>query len=150
MRSTLTKIIGTAAVVAAMFHADPAHAQGRGNGKGNDKHHDRRHDRGDDRDDGRHAYGRKVPPGLAKKGGLPPGQAKKLYRTDDGVVALLDAFGRIRFKVVRNVPEGDRRYVYYRNGDGAVRRAIVSPGDDRLRFGNLPNDIARQVIARLY
>jgi hypothetical protein len=129
MRSTLSKVLGTAAVLAALLHADPAQAQGRGKGEG---------------------HGHKVPPGLAKKGGLPPGQARKLYRADDGVVALRDVFGRNGYTVVRTVPEGDARYVYYRSGDGTVRRAIVRPGEDRLSFGNVPSDIVRQVVARLY
>jgi hypothetical protein len=131
MRSTLSKVLGTAAVVAALLHADPAQAQGRGKGDG-------------------HGHGHKVPPGLAKKGGLPPGQARKLYRADDGVVALRDVFGRNGYTVVRTVPEGEARYGYYRSGDGTVRRAIVRPGEERLSFGNVPSDIVRQVVARLY
>jgi hypothetical protein len=131
MRSSLKTILGTAAVVAAVLHADPAQAQGRGHGQG-------------------HGNGQKVPPGLAKKGGLPPGQAKKLYRADDGVVVLRDVFGRNGYTVVRTEPDGDARYVYYRTRDGDVRRAVVRPGDDRLSFSNVPSDLLRQVVARLY
>jgi hypothetical protein len=39
--------------------------------------------------------------------------------------------------------------VYYRSGDGTVRRAVVSPGEDRLRFGNVPGELLRQVYTRL-
>ena len=92
----------------------------------------------------------KIPPGLAKKGGLPPGQAKKLYRTDDGVVVLRDVFGRHGYTVVRTTNNGDARYVYYRLGNGAVRRAIVIPGSSRLRFRNVPDALVREIYSRLY
>jgi hypothetical protein len=127
-----------------------AQGKGRGNGRDHDRTHDRTHDRGDDHGMAQGNAGRRVPPGLAKKGGLPPGQAKKLYRTDDGVGVLRDVFGRNGYTVVRTVSKGDTRHVYYRDGDGAVRRAVVSPGEDRLRFGNVPGDLLRQVVARLY
>ena len=92
----------------------------------------------------------KVPPGLAKKGGLPPGQAKKLYRADDGVGVLRDVFGRHGYTVVRTTNNGDARYVYYRLGDGSVRRAIVMPGSPRLRFRNVPDALVREIYSRLY
>lgn len=92
----------------------------------------------------------KVPPGLAKKGGLPPGQAKKLYRADDGVGILRDVFGRHGYTVVRTTNNGDARYVYYRLGDGSVRRAIVMPGSTRLRFRNVPDALVREIYSRLY
>ena len=119
-----------------------AQGKGKGNGRGDDPARDQGIVQGD--------AARRVPPGLAKKGGLPPGQAKKIYRTDDGVVVLRDVFGRNGYTVVRTVPDGDTRYVYYRSDDGMVRRAMVSPGDDRLRFGNVPSALLRQVVARLY
>ncbi len=132
MRRSLSTILGTAAVAAAMLlHADPAQAQGRAHGKGQ-------------------GNGSKVPPGLAKKGGLPPGQAKKLYRADDGVVVLRDVFGRNGYTVVRTSADGDRRYVYYRAADGDLRRAVVYPGTERLAFDNVPSALLRQVLARLY
>ena len=134
MRGSLSTILGTAAVAAAMLlHADPAQAQGRAHGQG--------HGNGN---------GHKVPPGLAKKGGLPPGQAKKLHRADDGVVVLRDVFGRNGYTVVRTSADGDRRYVYYRAADGDVRRAVVYPGTERLTFQNVPDALLRQVLARLY
>jgi hypothetical protein len=131
-------------LAALVLGAGTAGAQGKGNGKGNG--------RGDDRRDDQRVVqptSRRVPPGLAKKGGLPPGQAKKIYRTDDGASVLRDVFGRNGYTVVRTVPNGDTRYVYYRNGDGTVRRAVVSPGEDRLRFGNVPGELLRQVYTRL-
>jgi hypothetical protein len=90
-----------------------------------------------------------TPPGLAKKGGLPPGQAKK-YRPDDGVVVLRDVFGRNGYTVVRTATNGDARYVWYRTSDGVLHRAIVSPGTERLSFTNVPALVLRQVLARLY
>jgi hypothetical protein len=92
----------------------------------------------------------KIPPGLAKKGGLPPGQAKKLYRADDGVVALRDAFGRHGYTVVRTGNSGDTRYIDYRLRNGTIRRAIVMPGSDRLRFRNVPDALVREIYSRLY
>jgi hypothetical protein len=92
----------------------------------------------------------KVPPGLAKKGGLPPGQAKKIYRADDGVNVLRDIFGQHGYTVVRTAGSGDARYVYYRMRDGATRRAIVTPGPDRLSFRNVPDALVREALARLY
>ena len=94
---------------------------------------------------------RRVPPGLAKKGGLPPGQAKKMYRTSDGVVALRDVFGRNGYTVVRTETAGTREYVYYRQGTtGLVQRAVIYPGADRLSFQNVPQLLLQQVLARLY
>ena len=92
----------------------------------------------------------KVPPGLAKKGGLPPGQAKKIYRTDDGVGVLRDVFGRHGYTVVRTTNSGDARYVYYRLGNGTVRRAVIMPGSSRLRFRNVPDALVREIYSRLY
>ena len=102
-------------------------------------------DRRDDRD-----HERRVPPGLAKKGGLPPGQAKKMYRATDGVVALRDVFGRHGYTVVRSQPFGTGQYVYYRLGNGLVQRAVVYPGTDRLTFQNVPQLLLQEVLARLY
>ena len=102
-------------------------------------------DRSDERD-----HDRRVPPGLAKKGGLPPGQAKKMYRTTDGVVALRDVFGRHGYTVVRTQPFGTGQYVYYRQGNGLVQRAVVYPGTDRLTFQNVPQLLLQEVLARLY
>ena len=91
-----------------------------------------------------------TPPGLEKKGGLPPGQAKKLYRPDEGVVVLRDVFGRNGYTVVRTATDGDMRYVWYRTRDGVLRRAIVRPGTERLSFTNVPALVLREVLARLY
>ena len=102
-------------------------------------------DRRDDRD-----HDRRVPPGLAKKGGLPPGQAKKMYRTTDGVVALRDVFGRHGYTVVRTQPFSTGQYVYYRLGNGLVQRAVVYPGTDRLTFQNVPQLLLQEVLARLH
>ena len=92
----------------------------------------------------------KVPPGLVKKGGLPPGQAKEIYRADDGVSVLRDVFGQHGYTIVRTAGSGDARYVYYRMRDGATRRAIITPGVERLTFRNIPDAIVREVLARLY
>lgn len=91
-----------------------------------------------------------VPPGLAKKGGLPPGQAKKLYRPDEGVVVLRDVFSRHGYRVIRTVNDGDARVVYYRLGNGSLRRAIVRPGTEQLVFINVPDVLLREVLIRLY
>ena len=93
---------------------------------------------------------RRMPPGLAKKGGLPPGQAKKMYRATDGVVALRDVFGRHGYTVVRTQPYGNSQYVYYRLGNGLVQRAVITPGTDRLAFQNVPQLLLQEVLSRLY
>ena len=92
----------------------------------------------------------KVPPGLEKKGGLPPGQAKKIYRADDGVAVLRDIFGQHGYTVVRVTNSGESRYVYYRLREGVVRRAVVIPGPERLTFRSVPDLLLREVLARLY
>jgi len=91
-----------------------------------------------------------VPPGLAKKGGLPPGQAKKVYRPEEGVVVLRDVFSRHGYIIVRTANDGDARIVFYRLGDGSVRRAVVRPGTDQLVFVNVPSVLVREVLGRLY
>jgi len=95
--------------------------------------------------------GAKVPPGLAKKPGqMPPGQYKKRYGTNEGADVLGGILRRRGYSVLRTVPAGDSRYVYYRMSDGSTRRVIVSPGTDRLTFSNLPASLLREVMAALY
>jgi hypothetical protein len=102
--------------------------------------------------DPRYDRGRKgVPPGLAKKPGqMPPGQYKKLYNAHQGASVLSDVLGRRGYTVVRNADAGTSEYVYYRDRNGTLRRAIVSPGEDRLRFSNVPSSLLGEVLARLY
>ena len=103
--------------------------------------------------DGRDVYGNgtKVPPGLAKKPGqMPPGQYKKRYGTNEGADVLGGILRRRGYTVVRTEPMGQSQYVYYRMRDGSVRRAIVSPGTDRLTFSNVPAALLQEVLAKLY
>ena len=94
---------------------------------------------------------RRVPPGLAKKPGqMPPGQYRKRYSPYDGARVLSDIFRDRGYVVTRLVTSGDSRVVYYRASDGTIRRAIVSPGEERLGFTNVPAAILREVLARLY
>ena len=134
-------------------HHDEARAQTPAGGwKGDRAQADRRDEdrRDNDRRDGWN-NGAKVPPGLAKKpGGMPPGQYKKRYGTQDGVSALSDVFGRHGYTVVRTTNAGSSRYVYYRLRNGSVQRAIVSPGADRLGFSNVPRSLLQEVLTRLY
>jgi hypothetical protein len=130
-----------------------------------DDHHDQRdprydhaqadprydHRQYDPRYDDRQYGGRRIPPGLAKKpGGMPPGQYKKLYSTNQGAGVLRDVLGRRGYPVIRSTDVGESEYVYYRNRDGSIRRAIVSPGADRLRFSNVPSTLLSEVLSRLY
>jgi hypothetical protein len=152
MRTHLLKSL-TAATFALILVAGSAAAQGKGHDKGQDKGKKSDHPNGDVRHSvvvsSNGAYQR-VPPGLAKKGGLPPGQAKKLYRATDGVVALRDVFGRHGYTVVRTQPYGNSQYVYYRQGNGLMQRAIIVPGTQRLTFQNVPQSLLQEVLARLY
>ena len=121
-----------------------------------DRDRDRDRDRDWDRDrkrDRKHRYqdGRKVPPGLAKKPGqMPPGQYKKRYTTSQGADVLGGILRRRGYPVTRISSADDSRYVYYRLPDGSVRRAIVSPGTERLGFSNLPGGLLQEVLAALY
>jgi Ni/Co efflux regulator RcnB len=174
MRVPLHHLAGIAAAALLVASAGTAQAQGKGQGKGqktaqsaargDDRHRDdhRVHDERsrDDRRvyesrgdyDPRYDRGRKgVPPGLAKKPGqMPPGQYKKLHTADHGAYVLSDVLGRRGYTIVRRADAGTSEYVYYRDRDGRVRRAIVSPGDDRLRFSNVPNSLLTEVLSRLY
>ena len=175
MRLRLHRLTGIAAAVLVLGSAGTAEAQGKGRGKDKDHKGDRVQTRGDDRRrDDRVVYDRRgeydprhddarrsMPPGLAKKGGLPPGLAKKpggmppgQYRkhhtTDHGAYVLRDVLGRRGYSVVRMTDAGTSEYVYYRDHDGHVRRAIVSPGRDRLRFSNVPSSLLSEVLSRLY
>jgi len=165
MRSHILKALGIAG--AAMALATSAQAQGRG--RDHDKNHDKRQDKSvgrydpDNRDrsgvirrrDGdviivpRNNAG--VPPGLAKKPGhMPPGQYKKRYSTLQGANTLSDVLRRRGYTVQRVVPSGSSRVVYYRDQYGVVRRAIVSPGNDRLGFSNVPSSALQEILSRLY
>ena len=172
MRVPLHRLAAVAAAALLVASAGTAQAQGKGHGKeqkhaqpaarGDDRHGDERH--GDDRHvydsrgdhdpryDARYDRGSKaVPPGLAKKpGGMPPGQYKKLYRADQGAYVLRDVLGRRGYTVVRTEDAGNSEYVYYRLRDGSIRRAVVSPGRDRLQFGNVPSTLLSEVLSRLY
>ena len=174
MRVQFHRLAGVAAAALLVASASPALAQGKGHGKehgtasADDRHRDVR-DRDDrhrdvSRRDDRHDYDRRgdydarydrahrrVPPGLAKKpGGMPPGQYKKLYDTHRGVSVLSDVLGRRGYTVVRHTDAGRSEYVYYRDRDGRLHRAIVSPGSERLQFSNVPSSLLSEVIARLY
>ena len=164
MRTHLIRLV-TSATFALCLLSGTAMAQSKGHDKDKDKDKDKgrkEHDDGD-KHEGRsngdvnrtvivdnRAVVRRVPPGLAKKGGLPPGQAKKYYRATDGVVVLRDVFVRNGYTVVRTQPYGTSQYVYYRQGNGLVQRAIIVPGNDRLSFQNVPQLLLQEVLARLY
>lgn len=172
MRVPLHRLAGIAAATLVLA-AGTAQAQGKGHGKehkqaqadarGDDRHRDDRTVYEGRRDnDPRYDRARAgtppglakkggVPPGLAKKpGGMPPGQYKKVYSTHQGASVLSDVLGRRGYPVVRSTNAGTSDYVYYRDHDGRIRRAIVSPGDDRLRFSNVPSSLLSEVISRLY
>jgi len=157
MRNQISRILVIA--TAGLVLATPAHAQGRGNGKGKEKsakikgedRRDRVIVRESNGDIGRVDRGRRVPPGLAKKPGqMPPGQYKKIYSTYEGTNVLGDIMRRRGYTVLRIVPSGDSRYVYYRYGNGLEQRAIVRQGTDRLLFSNVPSSILQAVLAYLY
>jgi hypothetical protein len=173
MRVPLHRLAGVAAAALFLASAGTAQAQGKGHGKdksahaqtqGDDRHrddrvydhrgdHDPRYDQGNRNGTppglAKKPYG--LPPGLAKKpGGMPPGQYKKQYSTNQGASILRDVLGRRGYPVVRTADAGVSEYVYYRAHDGTVRRAIVSPGTDRLRFSNVPSSLLSEVLSRLY
>lgn len=125
MRTSLLRMVYVSAAAMCLF-GGVAEAQGRGRGNGG------------------------VPPGLAKKGGVPPGQAKKMYRPDDGVVILRDVFSHHGYRIIRTTNDGDARIVFYRMGDGSLRRAVVRPGAEQPTFSNVPNSLLREVMARLH
>jgi hypothetical protein len=81
---------------------------------------------------------------------MPPGQYKKMYGANQGAYVLRDVMGRRGYTVVRTQDVGESEYVYYRLRDGSVQRAVVSPGRDRLQFGNVPSSLLSEVLARLY
>jgi len=119
---------------------------------------DRDHDRFDrDRD---YRYVRGVPPGLMKKPGhMPPGQYKKYYRAYYGADVLSREMRRRHYRVVRIVPAGEARYVYYQpyyqpyygpSYYGDEQWILVRPGVDRLYFDNAPASILQAVLAQLY
>jgi len=166
MRISLHHLAGIAAMALLLTAAGTAQAQGKGHGKkhgddhaqvrADDHHRDARRDdpryehRGDY--DTRYEQDRRgIPPGLAKKpGGMPPGQYKKLYTTRQGASVLSDVLGRHGYSVVRSTDAGNSRYVYYRDHAGVVRRAIVAPSGDRLRFSSVPRSLLDEINGRLY
>jgi hypothetical protein len=173
MRVPLHRLAGVAAAALVLASAGTAQAQGKGHGKEhknaqaqarrddprrNDRvvyesrgDYDPRHDRARGGTPPGLAKKGGLPPGLAKKpGGMPPGQYKKHYTTDQGAYILRDVLGRRGYPVVRMSDAGSSEYVYYRDRDGQIRRAIVSPGTDRLRFSNVPSSLVSEVLSRMY
>jgi hypothetical protein len=173
------KLLGFSCAVfgALCFAVAPASAQGRGHGNsgdhGNGGSHanggnhgasaahrnggdnDRDGDRGDvenRRPDVPPGLAKKggVPPGLAKKGGLPPGQAMHRYEPDEGVGTLRNVLAQHGYTVVRTRNDGTSRDVYYRYRNGALRRAVVSPGTNELGFSNVPSSVLRDLRSMLH
>ena len=163
MHSSIVKSLSAAAVAACVMSASAA-AQGKshdahGHGKGDER-------RGDEQrtvivdprrdDDPRRVVVesngeyRKVPPGLAKKGGMPPGQAKKYYRASQGIPVMREVFMRHGYTVVRTQPYGSSQYVYYRQQNGPIQRAVIVPGTGQLGFQNVPASLVQEILARLY
>jgi ABC-type oligopeptide transport system substrate-binding subunit len=165
MHGSIVKSL-SAAAFAVCIVAGTAAAQGKGhekehgNGKGDEKHRaDEQHvvvvDPRHDNDPRRvvttnNGVYRKVPPGLAKKGGLPPGQAKKYYRASQGVPVMREVFLRHGYTVVRTQPYGTSQYVYYRQANGPIQRAVIVPGSSQLGFQNVPQSLISEILARLY
>lgn len=166
MRSSVARTFTLTAVALAL--ATSVEAQGHKKDRGD--RYDRRdvyRDRGRDRDRDRDVYRRdgaiirgrdgdlyrvqRIPPGLAKKpGGMPPGQYKKRYGAHQGANVLSNVMRQRGYRVVRVVPSGNSRYVYYRYRDGREQRAWIRPGTDRLMFSNVPPSILQAVMAQLY
>ncbi len=167
MQSPFVKSIAAAAFAVCLI-AGSASAQGKGHdkdkgdkGKGDDKHQaEGRHEDNDQHEgDRRHdevvrvannGVYRKVPPGLAKKGGMPPGQAKKYYRSVQGVPVMREVFLRHGYTIVRTQPYGTSQYVYYRQANGPIQRAVILPGTTQLGFQNVPQQLLQEILARLY
>ena len=148
----IIRIVGITAAAFALATTAGAQGKAKGKAKEKDDHHATTGVIYRDRD-GRDVYNgsAKVPPGLAKKPGqMPPGQYKKRYGTNEGADVLGGILRRRGYSVLRVVPSGDSRYVYYRYNDGVTRRAIVSPGTERLTFTNVPATLLREVLAALY
>ena len=108
--------------------AGGAQAQGRGRGRGKDN-------------------GSQVPPGLAKKGGLPPGQAKKM---DRAIVVTRDVLVHHGYTLVRIENDGPVRVVFYRVGSGPVQRFQIRPeGDDDVVVERAPRALLVDINIRL-
>ena len=141
---SLARAVG-AVVVALGVAAGAAGAQGKGNGQHAAQPAPRR---GGDAHASARANG--TPPGLAKKpGGMPPGQYKKRYRPDDGVLILRDVFSREGIRVIRVERSGDLRYVIYRTKTGTTARATVRPGEDRPVITGAPRTVTARVMERM-
>ena len=150
------------AIAALTLTAGSASAQGKSNDKdhGKDKDKTAKHISREDAEAIRlrernrvsvQGVGSRVPPGLAKKPGqMPPGQYKKRYGTSEGATVLGDILRRRGYTVSRVTPYGQSQYLYYRLRDGGERRALVSPGADRLQFTNVPASVLQLVLAQLY
>ncbi|CAN5915588.1 hypothetical protein BH11GEM2_BH11GEM2_04560 [soil metagenome] len=174
MHGSIVKSLSAAALAVCII-AGSASAQGKGHekehGKGEEthqeggKHQDEgmRQDAEEHRADRRHMDAahpvammhrdedyRKVPPGLAKKGGMPPGQAKKYYRAVEGVPVMRDVFVHHGYTVVRTQPYGNSEYVYYRLANGPIQRAVIVPGTAQLGFQNVPQALIQEILSRLY
>ena len=165
MKTAIVKSLSAAALAVCVL-AGGASAQGKsheehGNGKGNEKRAEEQQQvqqqvvdprRGNDprRVVVNNGDDRRVPPGLAKKGGLPPGQARKRYRASEGVPAMREVFTRHGYTVVRTQPYGTKQYVYYRQANGPIQRAVIYPGSSQLGFQNVPQSLISEILSRLY
>ena len=118
-----------------------------------------RFDRDNDRFDRNrdYRYGGRIVPGLyGKPGHMPPGQYKKhYYRAYYGADVLSREMRRRHYRIVRIVPAGEARYVYYQpyygpNYYGDEQWILVRPGADRLYFDNAPPSLLQAVLAQLY
>jgi hypothetical protein len=97
----------------ASASADPGHGNGHGNGHGHG------HAYGQWNGDNGEGYGSGgCPPGLRKKGCMPPGQAKKLYRGEryERGYGTLTSYQRIPYDLRRRYGLTPRYRYYYSDG----------------------------------
>lgn len=77
-----------------------------------------------------HGHGHGGPPGLEKKGGMPPGLAKK---REHAIYVTRDVLDRHGYAVVRVEEHGDARWIFYKpkhRKHARVSYLIIRPDDD--------------------
>ena len=88
---------------------------------------------------------------------VPPGQAKKMASSDDGVRITREVLVSHGYKVVRVESLGRDRVVYYRRGNmgrgrglGPVMKMYVrQPASDRIVFDKTPSEVLAEIHARM-
>lgn len=144
------------AILLACLAAPATQLAAQGKGKGKEKREEKRADKGDDKKTDRVVTTSTGDVVVVPAKKIPPGQLKKHVTTTQAIGVTREVLVSNGFQVVRVVPNGASRVVYYRRGNngngvglGPVQRLVIIPSGDVVQFQSVPNALLSTILARL-